>query len=43
VPLDRARSVRAAKNDAALLLIAMDGHGHWRLRAKRLLHRSDYD
>ena len=30
--------VRAAKNDAALLLIAIDGHGHLRLRAKRLLH-----
>ena len=33
--------VRAAKNDAALLLIAMDGHGHYRVRAKRLLHNRD--
>ena len=33
--------VRAARNDAALLLIAMDGHGNWRLRAKRLLHAPD--
>ena len=30
--------VRAAKNDAALLLLAVDGHGHLRLRAKRLTH-----
>jgi len=31
--------LRAAKNDGALVLIARDGHGHFRVRAKRLLHR----
>jgi len=30
--------LRAAKNDGALLLLATDGHGHVRVRAKRLLH-----
>jgi len=30
--------LRAAKNDGALLLVAIDGHGHYRVRAKRLLH-----
>ena len=29
----------AAVMDGALLLIAIDGHGHYRVRAKRLLHR----
>jgi len=31
--------LRAAKNDGALLLLAIDAHGHIRVRAKRLLHR----
>ena len=30
--------LRTAKNDGALLLITIDGHGHYRVRAKRLLH-----
>ena len=34
--------VKQAKNDAALLLMAVDGHGHFRLRAKRLLHAQQH-
>ena len=32
--------LKAAKNDGALLLLAVDGHGHIRVRAKRLLHNT---